>query len=88
MIYIVHIEESQPIGKRCMIHRQEKTYSRKKMAYPNEDAALEAIKLWKIEHIEDTKEMAAYQCSHCHKWHIGHYTNNVHNTPICAQTAC
>lgn len=61
---------------------------KKKMAYPNEDAALEAIKLWKIEHIEDTKEMAAYQCSHCHKWHIGHYTNNVHNTPICAQTAC
>ena len=65
-----------------------KVVFKKKMAYPSEDAALEAIKLWKIEHVEDTKEMAAYQCSHCHKWHIGHYTNNVQNTPICTQTAC
>ena len=61
---------------------------KKKMSYPNEDAALEAIKLWKIKHVEDTKEMAAYQCSHCHKWHIGHYTNNIPNTVVIAQTAC
>jgi len=65
-----------------------KVVFKKKMAYPNEDAALEAIKIWKIEHVEDTKKMAAYQCSHCHKWHIGHYTNNVQNTSICSQTAC
>lgn len=65
-----------------------KVVFKKKMAYPNEDAALEAINLWKIEHVEDKKEMAAYQCSHCHKWHIGHYTNNVQNTIICTQTAC
>ena len=61
---------------------------KKKMSYPNKDAALEAIKLWKIEHVEDTKEMAAYQCSHCHKWHIGHYTNSIQNTIVIAQTAC
>lgn len=61
---------------------------KKKMSYPNKDAALEAIKQWKIEHVEDTKEMAAYQCSHCHKWHIGHYTNNMQNTFFNAQTAC
>ena len=65
-----------------------KVVFKKKMAYPNEGAALEAIKLWKIVHVEDTKEMAAYQCSHCHKWHIGHYTNNIQNTVISAQAAC
>ena len=65
-----------------------KVVFKKKMAYPNEVAALEAIKLWKTLHAEDTKEMAAYQCSHCHKWHIGHYTNNVQYTTICTQTAC
>jgi len=65
-----------------------KVVFKKKMAYPNEGAALEAIKLWKIEHVEDTKEMAAYQCSHCHKWHIGHYTDNIQNTIISAQIAC
>ena len=64
-----------------------KVVFKKKMAYPSEGAALEAIKLWKISHFEDTKEMAAYQCSHCHKWHIGHY-NNIQNTIIMAQTAC
>lgn len=61
---------------------------KKKMAYPNEGAAIEAIKLWKIEHAEDNKEMAAYQCSHCHKWHIGHYANNIQNTVVSAQVAC
>ena len=65
-----------------------KVVFKKKMAYPNEGAALEAIKLWKIEHTGDTKEMAAYQCSHCHKWHIGHYTDNIQNTVISAQVAC
>ncbi len=65
-----------------------KVVFKKKMAYPNEGAALEAIKLWKIVHVEDTKEMAAYQCSHCHKWHIGHYTNNIQNTAVSAQAAC
>ena len=61
---------------------------KKKMSYPNKDAALEAIKLWKIEHVEDTKDMAAYQCSHCHKWHIGHHTNNTRNLATRAFAAC
>jgi hypothetical protein len=58
------------------------------MCYPHEDAALEAIKLWKKDHVDDTKAMVAYQCSHCHKWHIGHYTNNIQNTVVGAQAAC
>ena len=61
---------------------------KKKMCYPHEDAALEAIKLWKKDHVDDTKAMVAYQCSHCHKWHIGHYTNNIQNTVVGAQAAC
>lgn len=65
-----------------------KVVFKKKMSYSNEGAALEAIKLWKIEHAEDNKEMAAYQCSHCHKWHIGHYANNIQNTVVIAQVAC
>ena len=65
-----------------------KVVFKKKMSYSNEGAALEAIKLWKIEHAEDNKEMAAYQCSHCHKWHIGHYANNIQNTVVSAQVAC
>lgn len=64
-----------------------KVVFKKKMSYPHKDAALEAIKLWKIEHAEDTKEMAAYQCSHCHKWHIGHYTIKTQKTVIDAQVA-
>lgn len=65
-----------------------KVVFKKKMSYSNEGAALEAIKLWKIEHAEDNKEMAAYQCSHCHKWHIGHHANNIQNTVVIAQVAC
>lgn len=64
-----------------------KVVFKKKMVYPNEDAALEAIRLWKIEHTGDTKEMAAYQCSHCHKWHIGHYTIKTQKTVSGAQVA-
>jgi len=64
-----------------------KVVFKKKMAYPNEGAALEAIRLWKIEHTGDTKEMAAYQCSHCHKWHIGHYTIKTQKTVSGAQVA-
>lgn len=61
---------------------------KKKMSYPNENAALEAIKIWKIKHVEDTKEMVAYQCSHCHKWHIGHYTYNIRYSVASAHAAC
>lgn len=49
-----------------------KVVFKKKMAYPNEEAALEAIRLWKVEHPEEKREMQAYKCSLCHKWHIGH----------------
>jgi hypothetical protein len=45
---------------------------KKKMAYSNEEAALSAIKKWKVSHPNDKGVMHAYKCSHCGKWHIGH----------------
>ena len=47
---------------------------KKKMAYPTKEAAEEALKFWEISHPEDRRKMHAYQCSVCHKWHIGHYS--------------
>jgi hypothetical protein len=46
---------------------------KKKMAYSTEQEALEAVKKWKITHPFDLKEMHAYKCDYCDKWHIGHY---------------
>ena len=45
---------------------------KKKMTYQTREEALEAIKTWNITHPEDSGNMQAYQCSKCHKWHIGH----------------
>ena len=45
---------------------------KKKMAYPNMESALEAIEKWKVNHPYDKREMHAYECCICHKWHIGH----------------
>lgn len=45
---------------------------KKKMAYPTYEEACAAIEKWKIEHPRDKRKMQAYQCSICHKWHIGH----------------
>jgi len=46
---------------------------KKKMAYNSEKEALEAVERWHIVHPWDRKEIHAYQCCICHKWHIGHY---------------
>ena len=46
---------------------------KKKMAYSTEQEALEAVKKWKITHPFDLKEIHAYKCDYCNKWHIGHY---------------
>lgn len=48
---------------------------KKKMAYRNEAAALKAIEEWKRKYPKQRIEMAAYQCSDCGKWHIGHKAN-------------
>ena len=48
---------------------------KKKMAYRNEAAALKAIEEWKRKYPKQRREMAAYQCSDCGKWHIGHKAN-------------
>jgi len=46
---------------------------KKKMAYSTEQEALDAVKKWKLKHPSDLKEMHAYKCDFCNKWHIGHY---------------
>lgn len=48
---------------------------KKKMGYRNEEAALKAITQWKINHPHDSREMTAYKCNYCNKWHIGHKSN-------------
>lgn len=45
---------------------------KKKMPYRNEEAALRAVEEWTHNHPEEKREMAAYKCSDCGKWHIGH----------------
>lgn len=58
--------------KRMFDHQTGQIVFKKKMAYPTELAAMEAIEIWKINHPEDNREMHAYKCHICHKWHIGH----------------
>lgn len=48
---------------------------KKKMTYQTKEEALEAIDHWYVTHPEDVGKMQAYQCSKCHKWHIGHKSN-------------
>jgi len=50
---------------------------KKKMTYQTREEALEAIKTWNITHPDDSGNMQAYQCSKCHKWHIGHKVQSI-----------
>ena len=54
-----------------------KVVFKKKMIYNNEQEALEAIEERKKLYPFDTKEMHAYECKYCHKWHIGHACNHL-----------
>ena len=45
---------------------------KKKMTYSSEQDAQDAIELWKLDHPSDSREMHAYKCAICQKWHIGH----------------
>ena len=60
---------------------------KKKMAYATREEALEAIELWKINNPEDRKQMHAYQCSVCHKWHIGHYSEKKEKSEMIFQAS-
>ena len=60
---------------------------KKKMAYATREEALEAIELWKINNPEDRKQMHAYQCSVCHKWHIGHYSEKKEKSEMTFQAS-
>ncbi len=45
---------------------------KKKMAYSTEEEANQAVKEWQRTHPEDKREITAYKCAICKKWHIGH----------------
>lgn len=45
---------------------------KKKMAYSTEEEANEAVKKWQRANPHDLREMTAYKCAICKKWHIGH----------------
>lgn len=45
---------------------------KKKMAYSSEEEANKAVKEWQRTHPEDRREISAYKCAICKKWHIGH----------------
>lgn len=45
---------------------------KKKMTYSSEEEANKAVKEWQRTHPEDRREISAYKCAICKKWHIGH----------------
>lgn len=45
---------------------------KKKMAYSSEEEANKAVKEWHRIHPQDKREVVAYKCAICKKWHIGH----------------
>ena len=45
---------------------------KKKMAYSSEEEANKAVMEWQKDHPEDKREITAYKCAICKKWHIGH----------------
>lgn len=45
---------------------------KKKMTYSTEEEAYHAVKEWQRTHLEDNREITAYKCAICKKWHIGH----------------
>lgn len=45
---------------------------KKKMVYSSEEEANEAVKEWQRTKIHDKREITAYKCAICKKWHIGH----------------
>lgn len=55
---------------------------KKKRGYSSYEEACAAIEKWKIDHPNDSREMQAYQCSVCKKWHIGHNSPQVETIKI------
>lgn len=45
---------------------------KKKMVYSSEEEANEAVKEWQRTKTHDKREITAYKCAICKKWHIGH----------------
>ena len=55
---------------------------KKKMGYKNEEAAQKAIAQWQINHPYDSREITAYKCNYCNKWHIGHRSKFLNHPAI------
>lgn len=55
---------------------------KKKMGYNNEEAAQKAIAQWQINHPYDSREITAYKCNYCNKWHIGHRSKFLNHPAI------
>lgn len=45
---------------------------KKKMTYSSEEEVLKAVDDWTQFHPNDNREVTAYKCAVCGKWHIGH----------------
>lgn len=45
---------------------------KKKMVYSSEEEANEAVNEWHRANPHDLREITAYKCAICKKWHIGH----------------
>lgn len=60
---------------------------KKKMAYSSEEEANEAVNEWHRSNPHDLREITAYKCAICKKWHIGHksvmeeYSGNESHVP-------
>lgn len=88
---IGQIEDTDNFGRGLSTHWK-KIYDRqagkwvfkKKMAYSSYEEACAAIEKWKIDNPRDHEEMQAYQCSVCHKWHIGHKSPLTEASEVCS----
>lgn len=83
---IAQIDEASQLEKQISTHWKEMYDSttgqmvlKKKMGYSTLKEANMAIDKWRIDHPEDAIPMAAYQCAHCGKFHIGHNRSLLHN---------
>ncbi|MBR4645521.1 MAG: hypothetical protein IKO75_00200 [Bacteroidales bacterium] len=47
---------------------------KKKDEYSSYEEASDAANEFALRHPEDKRQVNAYKCAHCGKWHIGHYT--------------
>lgn len=74
--------------KKMYDYQTQQVVYKKKMAYSSIEEAEDASKKWKENHPYDSKEIHAYQCDFCHKWHIGHDSSARMNREVKLEVAC